>query len=178
MVSQQVSKEHLSSLVDGELSSAEVVQLLRQEKDESLLEDWDIYHRIGEQLRSGDQSAEVSNDFLARLRTQLDAEPTVLAPAASRVRQSVMARSWRAMAGAGLAASVAVVMLNVFQAQAVLDVATVDSVPAEMVAAADPVPLQGAPIDDYMHAHHSMAPVFYGAPKYARMPVAVNTTTD
>ncbi|WP_374513397.1 sigma-E factor negative regulatory protein [Niveibacterium sp.] len=74
-------KEQISALLDGELEPTGVQALLSHTKKEpALRECWDEYALIGDALRG---EAELSSDFTAKLMSRLDAEPTVIAPAAS-----------------------------------------------------------------------------------------------
>lgn len=85
-------KEQISALLDGELDPSGVQALVSHAKTESALREcWDTYALIGDALRG---EADMSRDFTARLMARLDAEPTVIAPAASvalaKSRRSVL----------------------------------------------------------------------------------------
>lgn len=71
-------KNQISALMDGELDDEESRIVFGQFKQhESLRDDWEIYHLIGDSLR---QTPVWQDDFSARFAERLAAEPTVLAP--------------------------------------------------------------------------------------------------
>jgi len=74
-------KEQISALMDGELEPAgEQTTLSRLSTDPSMRACWDEYSLIGDALRG---ESTLSSDFSAKLMARLEAEPTVIAPAAS-----------------------------------------------------------------------------------------------
>lgn len=79
-----MTSERISALADGELSSDELtiaLAALRASDDER--DNWELYHRIGEVLRSDDMDVSLSPGFNARMSALLDAEPTIVAPQAA-----------------------------------------------------------------------------------------------
>ena len=82
-------KENLSALMDGELSVSKTAATMQQLScDDELRRSWDYYHLIRDSLH------ELSGPgFRARLRVQLDTEPTILEP-----RRGISAVKWRAFA--------------------------------------------------------------------------------
>lgn len=103
--------DKLSALLDGDLDEqATRVVLDGLRSDPGLRRDWETYCMIGDSLR-GDRHG--SDDFVARVMANLDAEPTVLAPRAApaaahqRVWQSLMpiAASVMGVAAVGLVAA-------------------------------------------------------------------------
>lgn len=77
------TREQISALADGELSSEEMtiaLAALRSSKDDS--QAWETYHQIGDVLRSEDMGVSLSAGFLAKMSALLDAEPTIVAPQA------------------------------------------------------------------------------------------------
>lgn len=73
----------LSALMDGQASAAEVKALCDAwGQDEGLQQDWQLYHLIGDTLRSDELAQQPAHDarFLSRLSAQLALEPVVLAP--------------------------------------------------------------------------------------------------
>ena len=50
--------------------------------DEQMRADWDIYHQIGDVMRSDDMAINLSAEFAARMAARLDAEPAIVAPIA------------------------------------------------------------------------------------------------
>ncbi|MFP5392710.1 MAG: RseA family anti-sigma factor [Gammaproteobacteria bacterium] len=65
---------HLSALADGELAPADVELALALLGTPDGEQRWDLYHRIGDELRAQATPA-LSDDFSARLKARLDAEP-------------------------------------------------------------------------------------------------------
>jgi sigma-E factor negative regulatory protein RseA len=75
-----LTQEQISALVDGELDGPQadaLLALLARSKDRT---DWEIYHQIGDALRSDEATPALSPDFSERLFARLDAEPVILAP--------------------------------------------------------------------------------------------------
>jgi sigma-E factor negative regulatory protein RseA len=73
----------ISSLLDGELSDAQLDSALASLGDAGNPDGratWELYHQIGDVLRSDDLAIALSPDFSARFSALLDAEPVVLAP--------------------------------------------------------------------------------------------------
>jgi sigma-E factor negative regulatory protein RseA len=79
-------RESISALVDGELSDEQVEMLLSALPVEGR-EAWDVYHQIGDVMRSDDMAQVFSTDFSARMAARLDAEPVIVAPVLARTRQ-------------------------------------------------------------------------------------------
>lgn len=76
----QRNRQTLSELMDGELSVDNLRQAMAMAALPDYRADWDLYHQIGDSLRSGALSRPVSADFSRRMADRLAAEPTVLAP--------------------------------------------------------------------------------------------------
>ena len=71
-------KHEISALMDGELfedQSEIIFDQIRRQPD--IRHDWAVYHMIGDVLRQPDY---IHRDISARVREQLQNEPTVLAP--------------------------------------------------------------------------------------------------
>jgi len=97
-VSERVSDEQLSALLDGELDDHGVVRACaawRQQGD--VREIWHTYHLIGDVLRSEDLASTARRDavFLQGLRARLAEEPAVLAPARRAGRSPLRRWGWR-----------------------------------------------------------------------------------
>lgn len=103
--------EWLSALYDGDPSALEGG--CRAWRDDAQARaTWHTYHLIGDVMRSDDLASTPARDaaFLAALRTRLDAEPVVLAPAATPRRRQVWLLSSAAAAGFVAVAGVLVVV--------------------------------------------------------------------
>lgn len=84
--------EHLSALMDGEVSPEEAERICRIWHSEPAARvRWHAWHVTGDALRSDELLVDVGGDadFLARLRTQLAVEPVVLAPATDRAAPGI-----------------------------------------------------------------------------------------
>lgn len=80
MDTKEISREQISALADGELVDAHVnvaLAVLRQPEEQIT---WDLYHQIGDVLRSDDMAFSLSDGFAARMSARLDAEPAIIAP--------------------------------------------------------------------------------------------------
>lgn len=82
--------DNISAMVDGELSNAQWASLISrlEEKDNhSGKNTWEIYHQIGDVLRSDDLAVTLSPDFSSRFSALLDAEPVILTPKFEQVTE-------------------------------------------------------------------------------------------
>jgi sigma-E factor negative regulatory protein RseA len=112
-MSEQI-REQVSAFLDGELPSSETELLLKRlTRDAELRESFGRYALIGESMRGGGQ-VRLSRGFAERVNRAIDGEPvaTVAPPARAP------SRWWRPMAGAAVAASVAVVAVIALQQRA------------------------------------------------------------
>jgi sigma-E factor negative regulatory protein RseA len=113
-MSEQI-REQVSAFLDGELPAAETELLLKRlTRDEDLRESFGRYALIGEACR-GHKHARLSRGIAARVNGAIDGEP-VPGTAQQSIRRA--ARWWRPMAGATVAASVAVVAVFALQQRA------------------------------------------------------------
>ncbi|MFZ6776152.1 sigma-E factor negative regulatory protein [Undibacterium sp. Ji83W] len=74
--------ESISAMADGELSDAQLDSLLASLNEAESKDAWEIYHQIGDVLRSEELAVTFSADFSQRFSEKLNAEPVILAPAA------------------------------------------------------------------------------------------------
>jgi len=80
MNTNKMTQEQLSAFADGELADSHVdvaLAALRQPDGKAA---WDLYHRIGDVLRSDDMAVNLSSGFAARMAARLEAEPAIIAP--------------------------------------------------------------------------------------------------
>ncbi|HJV72895.1 MAG TPA: sigma-E factor negative regulatory protein [Noviherbaspirillum sp.] len=82
MNTKEMTREQISAFADGELVDHKIDGALDALCNEQLRADWDIYHQIGDVMRSDDMAINLSSGFAARMAARLDAEPTIGAPAA------------------------------------------------------------------------------------------------
>ena len=64
-------RQQISALADGELDPSQLKSLLIELRQPEARADWDIYHRIGDVLRSETMAREPSADFTQRLAARL-----------------------------------------------------------------------------------------------------------
>lgn len=94
-------REQLSAWLDGEQPLTEAFTLSQVNRDT-----WDVYHLIGDVMRSADLATQPSSAFQSKLSRALEAEmPIVAAP------RRTVAHPWRlGLSGAAMAAAVATVV--------------------------------------------------------------------
>lgn len=111
-MSEQI-REQISAFLDGELPSAESELLLkRMLRDAALRESFGRYALIGEAMR-GMKHMPLRGNFTGAINGAIDGEPA--GPASVDVSASAPRRWWRPLAGASLAASVALIAIVALQ---------------------------------------------------------------
>lgn len=100
MITNKNAGERLSALVDGEVDDASLDAALASLRNAKGDEDWEIYHRIGEVLRSEELAAPLSAGFAARMAERLEAET----PHVAATNQSVMPAPQQSVMSGGLLA--------------------------------------------------------------------------
>jgi negative regulator of sigma E activity len=114
-MSEQI-REQVSAFLDGELPNSETELLLKRlARDGELRESFGRYALIGEALRGG-SPALMAKGFAGRVNIAIDGEPAVAHGGIAAAQQR---RWWRPLAGAAVAASVAVVAVVGLQQRAV-----------------------------------------------------------
>jgi sigma-E factor negative regulatory protein RseA len=180
MILENVSRQRISDAMDGELSPEQLDAALSDMHGGEARASWEIYHRIGDALRSDDLNITLSDDFAARMSARLAAEPAILAPVhVARSRQVRIRRL--VLPGALAAAAAAVAFIATPQ---LMVAARGDSEAAKVVAAPVAVELTRAAavansnrtetamrsqdIDEYLIAHQRFSPSVYSSTQYAR----------
>ncbi len=87
-----IKREQISALTDSELDLL-VADATLQNLDEDSREDWELYHRIGDMLRSEELAAPMSAGFAARMAARLDAE-TPHVPVVTKAAPEVAEVQW------------------------------------------------------------------------------------
>ncbi|WP_420475268.1 sigma-E factor negative regulatory protein [Noviherbaspirillum sp. ST9] len=185
-----MTQEKISALADGELPGEHIDIVLAALRNKEGKADWDIYHQIGDVLRSDDMAVDLSPGFSSRLSARLDAEPTIMAPALASSGESTGAasgarmRRWAlpSMAAATAMATVAffttpqlmVALKNDATAPAVQMASGTDG-SVVTASAPDGVVLRDPRIDDYLMAHQRISPSVYSTAQFAR---SANFATD
>ncbi|MFZ6874567.1 sigma-E factor negative regulatory protein [Undibacterium sp. Di27W] len=114
--------ESISAMADGEMSDAQLDSLLASLNEAESKDAWEIYHQIGDVLRSEELAVTFSADFSRRFSEKLDAEPVILAPAAMQKksdtgtqRKQKFLGAYAAVASMAAAAAFAFIMLPQLQ---------------------------------------------------------------
>jgi sigma-E factor negative regulatory protein RseA len=94
----KMTQEQISAFADGELSESQTDAVLTGLRGPQGRADWDLYHQIGDVLRSEETSGGLSSGFAARMAARLEAEPAIVAPVIEVARE----RAQRGHAGSGL----------------------------------------------------------------------------
>lgn len=165
--------EQLSALMDGELDGGSLAQALSFAKDEGQ-STWELYHLVGDVLRSPELAAHAQSPLLTRLREQIAQEPTaprVLAAqpmeaaqfSAVKVERPAANASvfrWKMAAGFASLAAVAAIGWNsmtALQGDGKQLAAAPVQPPAEILAvsegAGQPVMLRDPRLDELLQAH-------------------------
>ncbi len=191
MNTREMTRKQISALVDGELTDQQMDMALASLRQAESGADWEVYHQIGDVLRSDDMAVSLSPGFAARMAARLDAEPTIVAPAVpanradERIVQPVAGRQtqrWAmpSMVAAAAVAAVAFIttpqLMVALKSEPVIGEAAVSIAAATateqgaIVAASVPegVVLRDPRIDDYLLAHQRFSPSVYSTAQYAR----------
>ncbi len=182
MGSVEPGKQQISALADGELSDDDartVIDALRAPDGRS---DWDLYHQIGDVLRSEALAAPLSAGFADRFSARLASEPPLLAPR-SRLRERWSSPRYVAAAVMAAALTGFVIAPHLMQGEAgghssLTEVAK--AVSDSPVAGTSDITLSQAPVyavSDYIRIHHSSHPSLYGTAQLAR-PVDLSSKSD
>jgi len=132
-------REQVSAFLDGELPNSETELLLKRlTRDAELRESFGRYALIGEACR-GARNAHLTRGLCARVNRAINGEAAAAAPALPQTGL----RWWRPMAGATVAASVAVVAVFALQQRA--NTPTLASLPSNTVTRSM-APSGGAPL--------------------------------
>lgn len=185
MNTREIGREQVSALADGELDEYQLDLALTWLRQEGSRSDWDIYHQIGDLLRSKDMAVVLSPEFSARMAARLEREPTIVAPG-NRVaypKRIVKSKRW---AIPGILAATAMAGVAFIGAPQLMVALSHDSSPVqspevaalasntsrEVIVAAAAVPdgvvLRDPRVDDYLLAHQRFSPSLYSTAQFAR----------
>lgn len=174
MNTNELKRERISAFIDGELDEAATEIALADLRDQEGRADWDLYHQIGDVLRSDELALRMSDDFSERFAARLAAEPTIVAPAAPRrsARRNLRLAAG-AVAVAALAFVVTVPIIDALQPEPsapAIAGAPADAAAGEVVLTATPegVILRDPRIDDYLFAHQRFSPSVQPGIEHAR----------
>ncbi len=88
-----MNQDKISAFVDGEIDEDQSELILAILRSEQGRDSWDVYHQIGDALRSDELAFNMSPDFSARLSARLEQEPTILASAVSIASQQSLSQA-------------------------------------------------------------------------------------
>jgi len=157
-------RECISALVDGELSGDDWAAAVALTQEDEALADWQLYHLVGDVLRSSDLAAgRHDNAFVTRLSARLQAEaPATLQPQAAApevaalppplVKPAANDGVFRWKMVAGLASVVAVAAVG-WQMWGVTQPADTGAWTQASAPQNPPVMLRDARLDELMAAH-------------------------
>jgi sigma-E factor negative regulatory protein RseA len=192
METNNMTKEQISAMLDSELSDAHIDMALAALRQSEGRAAWDVYHQIGDVLRSDDMAQGCSGDFTARMLARLEEEPPILAPPVRQVAQQQNAQAAGGMRFSSLkrygipsavaAAILAVVLVPHSMKSAkpdVMDPLTIvvppsqSGMPAATLTSAGGPTQEGAIVRDprmsqYLLAHQRFSPSWNSSAQYAR----------
>ncbi|HJV80539.1 sigma-E factor negative regulatory protein [Noviherbaspirillum sp.] len=191
MNTNEITREQISALADGELANQQLDMALAALRQAEGRADWEVYHQIGDVLRSVDMAAPLSAGFSARMAMRLEAEPTIVAPGliacniderpASLLQPRSITKRWTVPSMVAAAAVAAVAFVTTPQLIVAIKgrpdgaadsavVAGSSAVQGSVIAASAPegVVLRDPRIDDYLLAHQRFSPSVFSTAQYAR----------
>ncbi len=202
-MNQQKNQEKISIALDGELSDSEFQDILLALESEQGQADWDLYHQIGDVLRSDELAIQLSADFSSKMAQKLAAEPHYLLPVRNEEKTSqVEHKHWRQRLWSGMAVaagllvvvniahtpndlsnanSVARLNVNASAGQAITTVAATNGLatkPPSVISRKGVEVLRDPDIEQYLAAHQRFSPSVYSSVEYARPTTMKKTGTD
>lgn len=199
------NQEKISIALDGELSESEFQELLIALESTQGQADWDLFHQIGDILRSDELDIELSSDFSKKMAQRLAAEPYHLLPIPHENKVVLLEpRRWRQRLWSGMAVAAGLlVVVNIthspnselsgtnslarLSASASKGVSTVaasagsDALvnkPSRTISRQGVEVLRDPEIDQYLAAHQRFSPSVYSAVEYARPTTMKKNGTD
>jgi sigma-E factor negative regulatory protein RseA len=179
MNTMNMTREQISAFADNELSDGHLDVTLAALRQQEGRDTWNLYHQIGDALRSDDLSTQGNTGLTSRIFASLDAEPTIMVAAEQRVpvaKQDVIKRF--AMPGMAVAAVAVAAFLTVPQmltqnapmvASNPAPIVLASAAPEKLtVASQDGEVLRDPRIDEYLLAHQRFSPSVYSTAQYAR----------
>ncbi len=187
MKTNEMTREQISALADGELADEHIELALAALRQEEGRTDWEVYHQIGDVLRSDDMAVRLSPGFAARMAARLEAEPTIVAPKPAQnqagsddvKRGASQARRWAIPSMAAAAAMATVAFFTTPQLMVALKgdgeasqttkmASGVEQAGVVAASAPEGVVLRDPRIDDYLMAHQRFSPSVYSSAQFAR----------
>ncbi|MFL6718916.1 MAG: sigma-E factor negative regulatory protein [Burkholderiaceae bacterium] len=185
MDTKSLVQERVSVFADGETSDEQLEIALADLRQDGAKETWDLYHRIGDILRSDEMDVPMSAGFSARMAASLAAEPILMTPKPASTSARTRARRF-ALPGVLAAAAAAVAFVGTPQLIVALQ-GQPTAAPALAVVADGGVErtaltagtrsgqvLREQGIDEYLMAHQRFSPSVYSSAQYARSATFAN----
>jgi sigma-E factor negative regulatory protein RseA len=180
MNTKSLAHERISVFADGETSDEQLDIALAELRSKEGTASWDLYHQIGDLLRSDDMAVPLSAGFSASMAARLAAEPALVAPVMpARARKSGIRRI--ALPGVLAAAAAAVAFVGTPQLMVAMHgspasgpaVAVVSDSGLARTASTEAV-MRDQGIDEYLMAHQRFSPSVYSSAQYARSATFAN----
>ena len=179
-------QERISAFADAETSDEQLDVSLADLRSDEGKTSWELYHQIGDLLRSDEMATPLSAGFAAGMAARLAAEPLHIAPAVvHHGKRSAVRRLALPGVLAAAAAAVAFVatpqLMVAMQGQSavspaiavVSDSGVSRTAMAESVARSS-VSMRSQGIDEYLMAHQRFSPSPYSSAQYARSATFAN----
>lgn len=174
MNSRDYDKAQISSFADGELDQDQAKRLLVQLREPDARATWDLYHRIGDVIRSEAMAQPVSKDFGARFAARFESEPVLLAPTRRLLsRLGAWPTTLAAVAATGFGFFVAPALFNGQDTPLTAAPAVASRVPVSHGSLLADAKLPAGAADeasDYIRMHHASYAPMYGSLNGARTP--------
>ena len=185
MNTNSVAQERISVFADGETSDEQLNIALADLRNADAIGTWEIYHQIGDVLRSDEMAVPLGAGFAAKMSARLAAEPVLIAPVLAGARKSVARRL--ALPGVLAAAAAAVAFVATPQLMVALQGAPAPSAAVAVVsngsvsrtalassAARPGLVMRDQGLNDYLMAHQRFSPSVYSSAQYARAATFAN----
>jgi sigma-E factor negative regulatory protein RseA len=179
-------QERISVFADGETSDEQLNLTFADLRSEDGRASWELYHQIGDILRSDDMDVPLSAGFSGRMAARLSEEPVLLAPALTVQKQKT---SMRRFALPGVLAAAAAAVAFVATPQLMVAMQNKPGPNAAVVVVGDSgvshaaltngagragSVLRDQGIDEYLMAHQRFSPSVYSSAQYARSATFAN----
>lgn len=186
MITKNLVQERISVFSDGETSDEQLDIALAELRSVDGKAAWELYHQIGDLLRSDEMALPISAGFSASMAARLATEPALIAPVARRGQTGRSGIRRLALPSVLAAAAAAVAFVGTPQLMVAMQgkspsaaVATASdsgvartALNGNVVRAGSVLRDQG--IDEYMMAHQRFSPSVYSSAQYARSATFAN----
>jgi len=175
--------ERISVFADGETSDEQLDIALAELRNDDGKAAWELYHQIGDLLRSDEMAIPLSAGFSAAMAQRLAAEPALVAPVIpARVKKSNVRRI--ALPGVLAAAAAAVAFVGTPQLMVAMHGSPAPSAAVAVVSDSGVARsalttnvgavLRDQGLDEYLMAHQRFSPSVYSSTQYARSATFAN----